>query len=116
MSRLSISHLAFGFHPSTPASTFSNVMSFASISDSCLDHATRLFLLAPGPVLLNSAYRAVFSLSGLSQLCHPSGRTTSSILVLRKITAAKERHGLPRYVFTSGESPVIVQFEKTKPN
>ncbi len=80
----------------------------------CRDHDTRAFGFAPGPLLLNSAYRAVFSRAGRFQFCHPSERTTSDISVFRKITFEKSRHGRPRNVFTSA-SPVILHRENTKP-
>src|ERR1043166_3896653 len=53
-----------GFQPSAPPRTFSTVMALASASVNCRAHGTRAEGLAPGPLLLNSEYRAVFSRSG----------------------------------------------------
>src|SRR6266446_5354430 len=101
------------FQPSEPPRTFCTVTALASASVNCFAQAARSLGLAPGPVLLNSAYRAVFSRAGSFQLFHPSGRTTSDISVFRYVTLAYARHGRPKYVFTPGDLPVILQFEKT---
>ena len=70
---------AAGFQPSGPPSTVSMVMFLASASVNCLVQAGRLAGLAPAPVELNSAYRAVVCDSGFFQSFQPSGRTTADI-------------------------------------
>src|SRR5207248_9301992 len=84
--------------------------------ENCFDQGARESAFAPGPLLLNSAYRAVFSRSLRLQLFQPSGRMQSEISVLRNVVAAKARQGRPRKVLISGDSAVILQCEKTKPN
>src|SRR6185436_21186931 len=79
--------LTAGVHPSSPLKTLFTVNFFASFLVNWRDQVTRDFTSAPAPLLLNSAYLEVFSRAGRSQLCHPTGRTTSLISLFRYTTA-----------------------------
>src|SRR5262245_59614066 len=105
-----------GSQPSDPPRTRPAEIVCASAAVTVFAHATRSAADAPGPVLANSLKRAVRSRSGRSQLCQPAGRITSVMRVLRNVTAAKSRHGRPRYVLTFADSAVIWPLAKTNPN
>src|SRR4030095_4616227 len=104
-----------GSHLSGPPRTAVTDIAVASAEEIGLAQDTRLAGFAPCPIVPNSEYRDVFSRSGRSQLFQPAGRTTFDISVFRNITCAKSRQGRPRYVFTSGDSPVILLCENTNP-
>lgn len=92
-------------------STFSRVYFRASFLESWRHQSTLLSVAAPSPWLPYSAYRAVFSFSGLRQFSHPSERMWPPSSQSMNTTAAI---GAPRasqvyFVYTvgCGEAAVV---------